>query len=50
MTRRAPMGQGWDSRAELVDHRWVERTARRPAAEAGLQLRSAGPGPVEGAP
>ncbi|WP_433025623.1 phosphotransferase [Actinomycetospora sp. CA-053990] len=35
--RRVPIGSGWDSDAVLVDGRWVERTARRPAAEAGLR-------------
>lgn len=34
---RVPLGSGWDSDAVLVDGRWVERTARRPAAEAGLR-------------
>jgi aminoglycoside phosphotransferase (APT) family kinase protein len=37
VTRRAPLGEGWDSRAVLVDDRWVERTARRLGAEAGLR-------------
>ncbi|MDF2979774.1 MAG: aminoglycoside phosphotransferase [Actinomycetospora sp.] len=37
MTRRAPLGEGWDSRAVLVDGRWVERTARHPGAEAALR-------------
>lgn len=36
-SRRVPLGSGWDSDAVLVDGRWVERTARRPAAEAGLR-------------
>ncbi|GAA4904868.1 aminoglycoside phosphotransferase (APT) family kinase protein [Actinomycetospora succinea] len=34
---RVPLGSGWDSDAVLVDGRWVERTARRPAAGAGLE-------------
>ncbi|MHC1561136.1 phosphotransferase [Actinomycetospora sp. C-140] len=36
MITRIPLGSGWDSDAVLVDGRRVERTARRPAAEAGL--------------
>jgi aminoglycoside phosphotransferase (APT) family kinase protein len=34
---RVPLGSGWDADAVLVDDRWVERTARRPAAAAGLR-------------
>lgn len=37
---RTPLGAGWDRTAVLVDGSWVERTARRPAAEAGLRVEA----------
>lgn len=38
---RVPLQQGWDNETTLVEGRWVERVARRPASEAGLRAEVA---------
>lgn len=38
--RREPDHQGWDSHAEVVEGRWLDRSPRRPAVAAGLLLET----------